>query len=309
MDFKKDIDEHLYNAIVKNGINIDINDKKLAIHYFDMKERLLDFDIKFNILKSKEVNEILSSNILNDCEKQAFNDIVYRLENNMPIDMYLSNLVYDINMKRSDYLLKCWGIYHLHLEKKNNITNNFERKSDWLLFLKISVDWKNILLISIDKHPKSDTWYQEKWLKIIDDNWNDELLYYDGGLKVINELAENEVFKASQRQVYAVNINNKAVFPFLGCATSGDSIINVRKECDLYNFVRNIQENTLKNYCEYFIDISKYCRRHGSAFNKSLDFHVIIEYKEPYSWFVLYEKNNRIKEIICKTKEIVGFNL
>ena len=309
MNFKKDIDEHLYNALVKNGIKIDKNDKKLAIHYFDIRERLIDFDIKFKTLKSKEIYEILSSNILKDDEMLSFNDIVFRLENNQPIDMYLSNSVYNISMDRSDYLLKNWGIYHLHLEKKNSITNSFEKKSDLLLFLKISANWKNILLISIDKHPKSETWYQEKWLKIIDDNWDSELMCYDGGLKVINELPENEVFKETQRKICAVTINNKVVFPYLGCASSGDSIINVRRESDLYNFVRNLQEDTTKDYYKYFVDISKYCRRHGLVFNKNLDFHIIIEYLEPFSWFVLYEKSNKIKFKICTTKEKVGFNL
>lgn len=121
MNFKKDIEEHLYNALKNNGIKIDKNDKKLAIHYFD---------IKFKPLKSKEINQILSSNTLNMDEMMSFKDIVYRLENNKPVEMYLSNYVYDIGIKRSDYLLKNWGIYHLHLEKKNSITNNFDRKSD-----------------------------------------------------------------------------------------------------------------------------------------------------------------------------------
>ena len=309
MNFKKDIDEHLYNALAKNEIQIDINDRKLAIHYFDIRERLLDFDIKFKVLKSKEINQILSSHTLKDDEVDSFNDIVYRLENNKPIDMYLSKYVYDINMNRSDYLLKNWGIYHLHLEKKNSVANNFEGKSNMLLFLKVSANWENILLISIDKHPKSDTWYQEKWLKIIDDNWNGELLYFDGGVQIINELSENDVFKATQKQVCAVMVNGKVVFPFLGCASSGDSVINVRRECDLYNFVSNLQEDTIKNYNSYFVDISKYCRKHRLVFDKNLDFHIIIEYHEPYSWFVLYEQSNKIKFIICATKEIVGFNL
>ena len=309
MDFKKDIDEHLYNALVKNGIKINKNDEKLAIHYFDIRERLLDFDIKFKILKSKEINQILSSNILNADEMMSFNDIVYRLENNKPVDMYLSNYVYDIDIKRSDYLLKNWGIYHLHLEKKNSTTNNFDRKSDLLLFLKVSSNWKNLLLISIDRHPKAATWYQEKWLEIIDNNWNGELLCYAGGLKVINELPENEIFMATQRQIQAVTINGKVIFPFLGCATSGDSVINVRRECDLYNFLRNLQDDMIKDYYKYFVDTSRYCRKRGIPFDKNLDFHIVIEYYKSYSWFVLYEKQNKIKNLICTTKEIVGFNL
>ena len=309
MNFKKDIDEHLHNALIKNGISINRSDRKLAIHYFDIRERLLDFDIKFKTLKSKEIDQILSSNVLNADEIMSFNDIVYRLENNKPVDMYLSNYVYDIDIERSDFLLKNWGIYHLHLEKKNSISNSFDRRSDLLLFLKVSANWKNVLLISIDKHPKSVTWYQEKWLEIIDNNWNGELMCYDGGLKVINELPENEVFKATQRQIQAVTINGKVIFPFLGCATSGDSVINVRRECDLYNFLRNLQEDIIKNYHKYLVDIFRYCRKRGIAFDKNLDFHIIIEYHEPYSWFVLYEKRNKMKSIICTTKEIVGFNL
>lgn len=308
MNFKKDIDQHLYDALKKNRINININDEKLAIHYFDIRERLIDFDIKFTVLKSKEITNILLSNILNSEEIVAFNDIVYRLENGISIDTYTSNYVYEICIEKSDYLLKNWGIYHLHLEKKDNNTNRFT-KNNKLLFLKISKDYKKILLISIDKHPKSNTWYQEKWLKIIDDNWENELMCYPQKGKIINEISEQEMFKMSQKQIVAVTINDKIIFPFLGCATSGDSNINVKRMCDLYNFLRSFQEDVVKQIPQYYIEISKYCRKNGLNFNKRLDFHMIVEYHKPYSWFVLYEKNNLIKYKICRTKEITGFNL
>lgn len=135
----------------------------------------------------------------------------------------MSKDIRTISTKKSDFLLKNWNIYHLHLEK--SLKWKPYQNSNLLFFQpKDTV----VHLIDVKPHPKGNGWFARELLEIVYDNWPDLLIYRDG-VKV-ESIPDDEIYDITKREIVFLSFKNGCLFPTnLGVATSGDSNMAVRE--------------------------------------------------------------------------------
>lgn len=77
-------------------------------------------------------------------------------------------------MNKTDKMLDDWNIYHLHLRLGSpNVFDKARTQSEYLLMAVILHD--DAYFIDVTSH-SNDDWFDVRYLKIIKDNWEQELL-------------------------------------------------------------------------------------------------------------------------------------
>lgn len=101
--------------------------------------------------------------------QQELLEVINCFESGLPIYPYLSKKVGDV--KKSDSLLKHWGVNHLHLvsDGQRNKQGFIEKRSSWILFFR--VDKADVYLIDVLNHPSGVGWSNQALIQIADRNW------------------------------------------------------------------------------------------------------------------------------------------
>ena len=124
MNFKHDLAEISKKELNEAGIKVpqEWNDYTTCIKYVDIQHRFFDSSVPYMVAYSRELRRKLPT--LTDDEQRAIQDIAERLRTCKPLTPYMSHLLRTISVKKSDFLLKNWNIYHLHLEKDSERHTN-----------------------------------------------------------------------------------------------------------------------------------------------------------------------------------------
>ena len=245
MNFGKDLATVFRVILKEKGIHVgkDWDDYHVVMNYMEIQRRwLYDANVKFDIEVSKQLSEKIK--FLSPLELQSYNDILVRMKTGQSLEPYMSRLIYNTNISKSDFLLKNWNIYHLHLEKIGK-ENKFEGKSSNLLFFQL--EGNVIYLIDIKPHPKGATWFDRDLLEIVFENWPN-LLRYEKGMKPTIDIPDNEIHKGLKNMVVMISFHDGMLLPTnLGVATSGDSNWAVQFTDRIFNSFR-IAEKELRDH-------------------------------------------------------------
>lgn len=290
MDFEHDLAELSREMMADAGIKVskDWDDCYACIKYLELCQRWFDPSIPYIVLFSKELQEKLSC--LSKNELASLQDIVYRLKNCLPITQYMSKDIYNPKIKKSDFLLKNWNIYHLHLEKRI-VGKKFTNPN--LLFFQC--EGQAVHMIDIKPHPTGAKWFDRKIFEIIDDNWPWLLRYYPGTISG-GPTDDSEIHNALKREFCLISFRGRALVPTnLGVASSGDSNLAVRHAYDIINRLQAWETELKKREKKIRKKIYKST---SIMITEPLDYTLIVE----NGFFVAYEKHSNVKIRLFKAE-------
>lgn len=117
MDFRHDFAVMAREDIRCIGIAFppEWDDYKVCTRFLQIKQRRFNSSIPYYVLYSKELLQKLP--LLSSDDQAVIRRIEWCLKNCYPITPYMSKAINTFSMKKSDYMLKNWEIYHLHLER------------------------------------------------------------------------------------------------------------------------------------------------------------------------------------------------
>ena len=242
MDFQHDLAEIARCLMQKSGILVDKewDDCYCCIKYLELLHRWFDSSVPYKVVYSKVLWEKLSK--LTAYELSALQDIIYRLESCISITLYMSKDIKKTAIQKSDFLLKNWDIYHLHLEKqipKKRFTNPN------LLFFQTK--GQVVHLIDIRKHPKGSEWFIKDLLEIVYENWP-WLLNCFPGCTPTHKIEDCHVHNTLKSMVVGIPFKNGMLMPTtLGVAGSGDSGTAVRTVYNILNRLRLCETELRQN--------------------------------------------------------------
>lgn len=226
MDFHHDLGEISRKHLKKLGITMpkDCDDWKIYLQWLQLKQRRLDTDTHYQVYYSKELTQKLET--LSQEDRNALSDIENRLCNAEPVTDYMSKLINSIDMKKSDFLLKVWNIYHLHLEKKTRKSY----KNPLVLFFQVRGN--AAYFIDVRQHPTGNEWFSRELLNIVYDNWPELLSYRPGVTPALESgepvnLTDEEIFVLMKNGITTlVPFRDGAIFyTNAGILASGDSAL------------------------------------------------------------------------------------
>lgn len=290
VDFQHDLAE-ISRELMRNAkvtISSEWDDCYSCIKYLELHHRWFDSSIPYGVVCSQELLKKLS--IFSKADQQAVRDIIHRFKNCIAITPYMSKGIKNTEIKKSDFLLKNWNIYHLHLEKAirgKPFTNPnllfFQRKGQM------------IHLIDIRKHPKGSEWFIRELLEIIYDNWP-WLLHYLPGYTPTESIEDCDVHDALKHMVVPIPFRNGMLMPTTsGVASSGDSNLAVKQA---YSILNRLQR------CEIELEKNEENIRKGIfesmavQVTEPLDYTLIVE----AGFFVAYETHSNAKIRLFETE-------
>ena len=284
MNFQHDLAMISKNELEDAGITVpkEWDDYHICMKYLELEQRWFDSSIAYNVFYSKELEGKIAD--LSKEEQCAIKDIEYSLKNNISITPYMSKDRFKTDVAKSDFLLKNWNIYHLHLEKA--VTGKKFTNSNLLFFQRAG---DSVYMIDVMNHPRGNDWFDRRLLDIVFDNWP-KLLKYRPGMKATIEVPDEGMHDLLKSTVSIVNFRDGCLFPTnLGVASSGDSSIAVRQTDYYFNsFVMWEKELSGKE-----ADIrNAFEKQTGCVLKKkSLEYELIVE----NGYFVAYEKDEHFK--------------
>lgn len=280
MDFKHDLTEISKKELNNVGIKVpkEWNDYTTCIKYVDIHHRFFNSSEPYMVAYSRELKRRLP--LLASDEQKAIQDIEERLRSCKPITPYMSHLLKTTSLKKSDFLLKNWNIYHLHLEKDSEKYTNRN-----LLFFQ--PQGHIVHFIDVRPHPTGDKWFDRGLFDIIYDNWP-FLLIFRPDIKPTEPVPDDKVHKLLQHYVTVVPFRGGCLFPTnLGVVSSGDSSLAARKVNRIFNEFTS-WELYLK---EHERDIKREMRKQKLSVPSSLDYKLEIE----SGYFIAYEVHTQVK--------------
>lgn len=283
MNFEHDLSEICKEMMRNAGIEIsgEWSDSYTCIKYLELHQRWFNSSIPYGVVCSKELLKKIPQ--LSTDEQAALQDIIYRLKNCITITPYMSKGIKNTAVKKSDFFLKNWGIYHLHLEKAMLI-KKFTKPN--LLFFQ--PQGQIVHLIDIREHPTGAGWFIRDLLEIVYDNWP-WLLHYFPEYRPTYSIKDSDVHNALKSILVAIPFRNGLLMPTtLGVASSGDSNMAVREAYRVLNQLHKweieLKENEEDIREKIFDSMS-------IQITESLDYELIIE----DGFFVAYEKHSNAK--------------
>ena len=208
----------------------------MKLIYLDIHHRFFDSSVSYTVAYSKELEKKLST--LTSKEQEAIKDIAERLKTRKSIVPYMSKQIRAISVKNSDFLLKNWNIYHLHLEKDSEGRSNGN-----LLFFNRKGALPTLLMcvpIPREVHGLIESYLI---LYMTYDNWP-FLLNFRPDMKPTVSIPDEKVHDALKKMVLALPFKEGCIFPTsLGVASSGDSSMAVMKANSVFN---NLTASELK---------------------------------------------------------------
>lgn len=228
MNLKHDLAEISRKELFQEGIRVpkEWDDYKICVKYLELHHRFFDSSVPYMIVYSRELQKKLPT--LMPEEQVAIFDIEKRLKSCESIVPYMSKDIRAISVKKSDFLLKNWNIYHLHLEKEvaNYMNSN-------LLFFQPK--GQVVHFIDVRPHPKGSTWFDRGLLDIIYDNWP-HLLIYMPDVKPTIPVPDDGIHNLLKNSVSIIPFRGGGLFPTnMGVMASGDSGLAVRTADRIFN--------------------------------------------------------------------------
>lgn len=284
MDFQHDLAEILKQQLIMGNIEIpdEWSDHDICLNYLEIKNRWFDSSVSYKVVYSKQLLEKIPT--LSKEEQSALGDIVKCLEECISLKPYMSKLIQTTDMKKSDFLLKNWGIYHLHLEKLSVLKTNFKMPN--LLFFQPM--GRVIHFIDVKPHPKGATWFDRDLLEIIYSNWP-WLLNFLNEVKPLQDIPDDKVHNFNKHAVSIIQFHGGALVPTnFGVATSGNSVKAVMECNRIFNELRKCeirlkeQEAIIKKKIEEEVGVNA---------TDLLEYNLMIE----DGWFLACEKNSGMK--------------
>lgn len=256
------------------------DDYHIYMNYLQISHRLFNSSIPYITVYSKEF--INQWNDLTCEEREVFHDIEERMRTCRPITQYMGRNIRATGKKKSDFLLKNWNIYHLHLEKRED-GQPFTNKR--LLFFQPY--GRIVHIIAVKNHPKAENWFDRELLEIIFDNWP-WLLNYREGIRPTENAPDSEVHELLKSMVTLVPFRNGSLFPTsYGVASSGDSSAAVQTADRVFNSLTIWQNDLIKGERE----IKKKIQKKKLLVPEHLDYFLKIE----NNYFIAYEKATHAK--------------
>ena len=185
-------------------------------------------------------------------------------------------------MRKSDFMLKNWEIYHVHLEK---VQKNKKCTNPHLLFFQIKGQVAHF--IDVKKHPQGSDWFDRDLLEIVYQNWPN-LLVYPNGLRPCENLPDNQIYELTKRCVAFIPFHGGVLFPTsMGVMSSGDSGTAVRAIQFIFNSFALWEKQIEKDEENIRVEIN----RLHHPMPENLNFSLIIE----DNYFVAYEDYAQLK--------------
>lgn len=284
MDFFHDLAKISKQELLDSNIKvpIDWDDYDMVLNYLEMSKRWFDCSIPYKVVYSKELLQKLP--LLTFAEQTAIKDIEKCLSECKPITDYMSKLIRKTEMNKSDFFLKNWDIYHLHLEKITAIKTRFTMPN--LLFFQQK---GNIVhFIDVRKHPTGSEWFVKDLLEIVYNNWPWLFIYLKGVKPTIN-IPDAEIHELTKNVVTIIDFHDGALMPTTaGVTSSGHSSMSVRKADRYFNGLKESEKWLIENENALRKSIYKQLK---IKITEPLDYELIIENR----WFVAYEKKYKVK--------------
>ena len=280
MNFKHDLAEISKKELHKEGIKVpkEWDDYRICMRYLEIHHRWFDSSVPYMVVFSRELWRKLPRMSVE--EQAAIRDIVNRLKSCQPITAYMSRDIHAISVKKSDFLLKNWNIYHLHLER---VPERY-RNPNLLFFQPMG---QVVHMIDVRPHPKGAAWFDRGLFDIIYDNWP-HLLIFMPGVKPTLPVPDEGVHGLLKKAVSLVPFRNGALFPTnLGVAASGDSTVAVRTADRIFNRLTEWQLELAEREAE----IKESIREAGIDPPAVLDYTLVVE----DGFFVAYELQTHAK--------------
>lgn len=270
MDFKYDFVEIASEILRKEGVTIptEWNSRDICINFFELTYRWFDSSIPYHVVYSQELLAKISS--LTDDEQNAIKNIEKCLNNCEKITQYMSRGIKNTEIEKSDFLLKNWGIYHLHLEELRPPIRKYTKPN--LLFFQVK---GNVVhFIDVRRHPKGSEWFTRELLEIIYKNWPN-LLVFLNGIKPSQEIPDNQVHNLTKQINVIVDFHGGALAPSnFGVMSSGHSYMSVQKSIKIINNLEKYELELKKREDEIKQAILNSTRK---KISEKLDYKLIFE--------------------------------
>jgi len=289
MNFQHDLAEISRELMRSTGTTVleEWDDHYACIKYLELHHRWFDSSVPYEVVFSEELLERIPK--LTGEEQTTIRDIVSCLKNCVAITPYMSKGIRDTDVHKSDFLLKNWDIYHLHLEKA--VPGKPFTKPNLLFF---QCKGNVVYLIDVRKHPKGSEWFIRELLEIVYDNWP-SLLHYFPDCRPIEAVEDRCVHDALKSMVVAIPFRDGMLMPTtLGVAISGDSSMAVIQSNRILNRLKlcerelNENEETIRKMIQDSI---------GIQISAPLDYKLIVE----NGYFVAFEMHSNIKIRLFET--------
>ena len=280
MNFKHDLAEISKKELHKEGIKVpkEWDDYRICMKYLEIHHRWFDSSVPYMVVFSRELWRKLPR--MTFAEQAAIRDIVNRLKSCQPITAYMSKDIRAISVKKSDFLLKNWNIYHLHLER----TPERYRNPNLLFFQPLG---RVVHMIDVRPHPKGTAWFDRGLFDIIYDNWPHPLIYMPG-VKPTLPVPDEGVHELLKRMGSFIPFRNGSLVPTnLGVSASGDSTMAVMTANRIFNSLTQWQLELAERGAE----IRELIRGAGLEPPAELDYTLIVE----DGFFVAYEVQTHAK--------------
>ena len=282
MNFRHDFAEMARDELTNYGIDVskDWSDDSVSLQFFQIKRRHFNSNIPYYVLYSQELLNKFPN--LSPGDQAAIRDIEFSLKTCQTIEPYMSKGINALSIKKSDFMLKNWGIYHLHLEKA--VIYKAYTNPNLLFF---QAKGQVVHFIDVKPHPKGSGWFDRELLETIYQNWPN-LLNFQKGLIPTETIEDKDVHKITKNFVTFVPFHGGALIPSnLGVASSGDSIEAVRMMDNIFNRFALWEKQIEKDEENIRVEIN---RLHHPMPEK-LNFSLIIE----DNYFVAYEDYAQLK--------------
>lgn len=282
MNFRHDFAEMAREEFRNLGMSVpkEWDDYEICIKLFQVLQRHINSNIPYYVLYSKELLQKLP--YLPESDRREIKRIEWCLRNCQSITEYMSRDINTTSMRKSDFMLKNWEIYHVHLEK---VQKNKKCTNPHLLFFQIKGQVAHF--IDVKKHPQGSDWFDRDLLEIVYQNWPN-LLVYPNGLRPCENLPDNQIYELTKRCVAFIPFHEGVLFPTsMGVMSSGDSGTAVRAIQFIFNSFALWEKQLEKDEKRLRTEIN----RIHHPMPEKLDFSLIIEKNN----FVAYEEYAQIK--------------
>ena len=174
--FENDIVEEIHKGYDECEIEYDssVNDyRTVMLQYISMLNRVIGPKKRCVHISHELMSRISGTDQESKRLKGLIDDMKEKLKNGDDVNGHLSKLVFK-DMNKTDKMLDDWSIYHLHLCLGSpNVFDKARTQSGDLLMAVILFD--DAYFIDVTSH-SNDDWFDVRYLKIIKDNWEQELL-------------------------------------------------------------------------------------------------------------------------------------
>ena len=246
MDLFHDLANIFNNKMLAAGITVPttLDDSKVVSFFLELKQRWINQSLPYMVVYSRELR--MKYCYLPEEEQHAIKTIEECFAECKPLAPYLSKLISETDVGKSDFLLKNWGINHVHLEERT-ITHWRFTNPNLLLFI---IKGKVVHFIDVVKHPTGAEWFNREWIEIINSNWP-WLLSPIGGMIPTQRIPDNQRHKLSKRIVAALDFHGESIMPSnFGVTLSGNSVKATLQTQRIKNELQRMEKQIQKRDAE-----------------------------------------------------------